>query len=218
MKCKKQKVVLEGSKRNFVADKVRKSNTVKSVLGLKLVVIPNSQNFDVKKTRIKTSGSHGKVYNLYVFKGKHKIGLVVKEYHSFFLKNFPSGSTQSSIAMEEFKIFQNLRKKGYHVLPTTRLVEVNGQKYVAVTNLRKPGNILTDSRYRIGKLAGEKALEKVDKYVEEETKKALEEGIDILDAWEYVYDRKTRKVKAFIQDLGLTLITAQRAKNKKQKP
>ncbi len=215
MKRKNQKVVLKGGKRDFIADKVRKSNTVKSILGLKLAPIQGKQNFDVKKARAKASGSHGTAYNLHVFKGKRKIKLVVKEYHKSFLADFSAGSTQSSIAIKEFEIFQKLRRKGYRVPPTTRLVEVNDQKYVALTDLRKIGNVLTDSRYRIGKLAGEKALEKVDKYVEKENKKALEEGIDLIDAWEYVYNRKTKKVKVFILDLGLALETVQRAKKKK---
>jgi hypothetical protein len=40
----------------------------------------------------------------------------------------------------------------------------------------------------------------------------LEEGIDIYDAWEYVYNKKSGKVRAFILDLGVTIETILRGK------
>ena len=206
MRRKNKKTVLKGGKRDFSADRVRKSDSAKKVGKLMQAAIPERHKLVIKKTSRQASGSHGTAYNLSVFKGRQKTGLVVKEYHESFLRRFPAGSSQSSIAMKEFEVFQKLRGKGYHIPPTIRLVEVNNVKYVALTDLTKFGKVLTKSRSYMEAFAGKKALEEADKYVEKEIETAsLKEGIDINDSWEYVYNEKTGKVRAFILDLGITL-------------
>lgn len=190
--------VLKGGKKPFTADKIERQTRIKIVSTLEFRRDPATGEHLAKRTREAAFGSHGWAYNLTVYKGKHKQALVVKQYRN------ATPECQTRKATDEFKIFQRLKRKGYHVPPTIRLVEIEGRKYLALTDLTKFGKVLTKWENRMESYAGRKAMEEAEAYVTEENARALkEERLKLGDSWEYVLDSKTKKVRAFILDLGI---------------
>ncbi len=101
------------------------------------------------------------------------------------------------------KFINKLKKHGLAVPPTTRLIKINGTNYIALTDLSKFGDV--QSRYLddVIKLIGVKEGLRIEKFVDEQTKKARELGIEIRgDTWEYIIDTKQKRAYAFILDLA----------------
>ncbi|MBN2067625.1 MAG: hypothetical protein JW744_04110 [Candidatus Diapherotrites archaeon] len=179
---------------------------MKSVKAADYAYTPNGKKV-LRGVVIKAMGMHGEAYDLYVFRGKDVKKLVVKKYR---LGSFPIGKTQSSIAGKEYDVFQILKKKGFHVPPEIRMVEIKGEKYVALTDLAKFGSVRAGA-FAWAKTIAEKfgikkqAIEEVREYVERETGEAKKLGFDLNDAWEFLIDTKGKKIYAFIIDLGLAI-------------
>ncbi|MDD5148791.1 MAG: hypothetical protein PHH08_04990 [Candidatus ainarchaeum sp.] len=151
-------------------------------------------------------GDDGQAYDLLVFRGKHRIQLVIKKYLG--------KADQSRIAQREFAAFQKLKAGGYSVLPTIRLVEINGTKFVALTDLSKFGDVqlkravlpsiwARDFSYIRSIGISEKEIKKMLTQITEENKRAeMEFGISLSDSWEIIIDTKNKTIKAFILDLS----------------
>lgn len=201
---KKKRKMFGGGGRKFKPSALALSRDVKRVMSMSEAVIQNREIIQ-KPYPSQAKGRHGWAFDLFVFKGKQAIQLVVKKYK---LQNFPKGETQSSIAEKEFGVFQKLRKQGFHVPPTIRLIEIKGKKYVAITDLTRFGDVRTKvlefaEKYAERSGFAKEAAEKVRQYVELETAEAKKSGLDINDAWEFVIDTKGKKITAFILDLGM---------------
>jgi hypothetical protein len=178
---------LYGGKKTFTADRVRRAGAIKRV------ALQDGSPIACK-------GYHGAAYDLFVYKGKHKVNLVIKKYHNT--------SKQSEIAQKEFDIFQRFKAKGFSVPPTIRLVRIHGRKYVALTDLSKLGKFQTkelDSDYFKTMGIPEEETKRVADYVRSENQRAKEElGMNIIDGWEFIIDTKNKIIKPFILDLGWT--------------
>ncbi len=197
-----QKNFLRGGKKDFHPDTVHRVQKIKKVNALFGITGPGLLQVTEK---MPAAGRHGRAYNFIVCKGNKKIRLVVKRYN---LKEF-CGETQSSIAEREFKMFQNLRAKGYPVPPTIRVVEINGEKHLALTDLRKFGDLQTMNKNNVFVFFKKRGLERSQEiksaldYVDVMTKRASEEdGIDITESWEYVIDTKKNTLMVFVLDLS----------------
>ena len=193
-----KRVVFEGGRKKFVADSAEISRENKFVKRL----VPKTSSYlpSYLGANAHAAGRHGRAFDLLVRKGTQERRLVVKKYR---LEMYPKLATQSSIAAKEFRLFQKLKKKGYHVPPTIRLVKIGGKKYVAITDLTKIGKLLTSAPQLAEGLIGSREIEKVGGIFARETERAKKEfGIDIIDSWEFVVDTKKGKILPFILDLG----------------
>jgi hypothetical protein len=176
--------------------------------------------------------SHGTPHDFVLAKlgssGTHYLGLVVKRYESH--------AKQSEYASEDSARFEKLRAGNFPVVgtknlvglpPTSRLVEVKGVKYVAVTDLSKFGDVqLKYSLRRSGKhcpvtildasgkgryildvdfvdsFIGKDKREFLEQRMQELTLRASKEhNMDISDSWELVIDSKNRTARAIILDV-----------------
>lgn len=188
----KKRVVLRGRKGEFVPSALAMSKEIKKFKYL------FSHKFPA--TEMKAFGWHAENFDLIVFKGSQNTRLVAKKYK---LQNFPEGETQSAIAEKEFEAFQALKKAGYHTPPTIRLVEMKGEKYLALSDLTKFGDMQTDD-FEVVKKFTNRELKDIKKYVKKENQKAEKElGLYLKDSWEYVINSKTKTVWAFIIDVSL---------------
>jgi hypothetical protein len=178
-----------GVGRKFTADRLVRYPKMKKV-------------FKAKYGISAAEGAHGSAYDLVTIKGKHKVKLVVKKYHEGFRFK------QSKMAIKEFAIFNRLRKKGYPIPPTTRLVWVDDKAYVAITDLKKFGDvqiakpIYEELVHFVGEEKAHKAVDEMDRL----TEKAIhEENINLHDAWEAVIDTKKSIVRLFILDISMNI-------------
>ncbi|MDD5163243.1 MAG: hypothetical protein PHD95_03485 [Candidatus ainarchaeum sp.] len=178
---------LYGGKKTFVADRVKKAVTIKRVA--RLEGWPEV-----------CAGRHGTVYDLLVYKGKHKVNLVIKKYRN--------PIRQNAIAKREFGIFQRLRANGFSVPPTIRLVQIYGKKYVALTDLSKLGDLqfkhgFNNNRHHLRALGiPEEEISRTIEHIASENQRARELGIKLEDSWELIVDTKNKNIKPFILDLG----------------
>lgn len=206
---RKRNAVLHGGKRTITAQ-VKRKFRMKRILWVG-PHFTSGEPADSPAIR-RATGAHGKAYDLTIYRGPHKVKLVIKKYYSVvynrFFRHKAAKRFQSMIAEKEFGIMQRLKRKGYHVPPTARLVEVNGEKFLALTDLRKFGNVQTKNVTKVmmlvetGKI-GKESFKEAQKTIAEETERAKQdENIDLQDSWEFVIDTKKKTVRAFILDLG----------------
>ena len=169
-----------GGKRTFKADRIELSEKPK------FVQTPSGKEL--------ASGAHGMAFELAVYKGEHKTGLVIKKYH------VPQGP---NIARREFNAFVQLKAKGYPVPPTIRLVKIGGREYVALTNLSKFGDVQTKNLAQVKEALGARTTEEIQQYLKAQAAKAAaEEKIDLSDSWEFIINTRKKTVRAFILDLA----------------
>ena len=183
LKTKFARRTLQGGKKDFVAERIELSREPKYVRS------PGASE------KIQARGKQGVAYDIVAYKGGHKAGLVIKKYN---LK-----SVQTENAEREFRVFQRLRENGFPVPPTTRLVEIKGTKYLAITDLAKFGDMLTKDLLKVEKVLGETKMLELNRARLDLTQKARNElGIELTDSIEYIIDSKNKTVKMFILDLG----------------
>ncbi len=150
-------------------------------------------------------GGNGYVQDITVKKGKHKAPLVLKVY-----ENVNSQTMQASL---DFKVLGVLKRKGYPVPPTFRLVERKGQKFVAMTDLTVFGDMIVkylpknnvmhswfmeNLKISIGEKKANLVINNIQKLIE---KAKFETGLDISDAFEIVVDTKKKSARAFVVDV-----------------
>lgn len=207
----RKRKMLSGGKKPFKPSALALNIKMKMVQSMVTTAVPQG-GLILKPAVYWAKGWHGRVFDLIVFKGRHARNLVVKKYDRW---AFPKGETQTSLAIKEFRAFQRLKKKSFHVPPTVRMVEIKGEKYIALTDLTIFGDIRSKEFHWAKKIAEnfgieEKAIEKVRQYVEKETAEAKKLGLGLDDAWEFLIDTKRRRVNAFILDLGINFDDASR--------
>ncbi len=147
-------------------------------------------------------GSFGSIKDVVVRKRKHSIGLVLKEYSD--------KKVQSKQAKNDFVLLSFLKKKGYPVPPTIRLVEKDGLHFVVMTDLTKFGDKIikyfsnkrvfphTYVLSSIEKLVGLKRTVELKKNIELLIEKARKEhNVDVSDAFEIVVDSRKKVLDFF---------------------
>jgi predicted HAD superfamily phosphohydrolase len=151
-------------------------------------------------------GSSGYIKEIVVVKAGHKARLVIKKYIE--------SEVQTKNAVKDFTMLSFLKKKGYPVPPTIRLIERKGKKFVVMTDLTKYGDQIAKYIPKnrgtihtwffenlVASIGKKNALE-IRKQIEFLTNKAREEqNINISDAFEIVVDSKKRKAIIFLVDV-----------------
>lgn len=150
------------------------------------------------------------VKNIEIEKNGKKVKLVSKEYF-----HITDNKMHSKQAKKEFAIFELLKKRGFKVPPTIRLVKRNGKLILVQTDLTKFGDIIQKAHYKKSahfekfynelsqKIGKPQARELID-YISSENRRARKMGLELMDSWEVVINSKTKKATPFIIDVNGT--------------
>ncbi|MFA4855593.1 MAG: hypothetical protein WC634_03350 [archaeon] len=176
----------------FPRKKIYRGGAGKNVLVARKVKKRQKMTIDINDESGYARGLHGQAFDLRILKGKHEARLVIKKYHL---------GNQTRKAEREFELFQQLKRLGLAVPPTIRLVEINGKKYVALTDLSKFGQIQTKDEEDVYLLLGKERGNEMKSYTKSQNERAAEAGIVLRDCWEYVIDPQQKTARAFILDL-----------------
>ena len=151
-------------------------------------------------------GFHGCVFDLVALGPKgRRINLCVKRYLPEFLKY--SGLTQTVIAEKEFEFFQKLKKEKLPVPPIVWLVDLNGKKHLALSDLSKLGDMQVKYEGRraleieLEGIISRGQVEEVAKVIENYNEKARALGLEVKDGWEIIIDVEKKTLKPFILDI-----------------
>ncbi|HLC78806.1 MAG TPA: hypothetical protein VJG83_00110 [archaeon] len=148
-------------------------------------------------------GSHGEVFDLIRIKGGGT-GLCVKKYHPHKLRE--KKLTQSLQALHELVMFRKLRRMGFPVPPKIKLVRIEGELFVAITDLTIFGSEIGEIHQRLHQMAEKYNVPEQAKQISAEIERFEEEAkkirINLVDSWEFIWDPKKRKIHYFVLDLS----------------